>query len=235
MHLKPTVTTFSTCLTSLYTGLVTIALLKNKNPHRLTVVIIPGSRQQKLKRKPNHITTLSSPQMYIMHMLRTCTAHVLQHCLTCILYWLHIMHMMSTCTPALSNLYPWFDYISWKHGCPETTASYPTSQRQSPRTYTLQANMNLKQPPQRYVENDEMDKTKVKIQLSPAMTVCKEATGRSWAAWVPPAEASRPGFDCKQLITFHSPLICLVTSKYLSSGHNRHHWCRKWMNAKSDL
>lgn len=93
------------------------SLLKNKNPHRLTVVIISGSRQQTLKRKPNHITTLSTPQMYIMHML-------------------------STCTPAVFNLYPWFDYISWKHGCPETAASYPTSQRQSPRTYTLQANMN---------------------------------------------------------------------------------------------
>lgn len=56
------------------------SFVKNKNPHRLTVVIISGSRQQKLKRKPNHITTLSTPQMYC-----TCWAHVLQQCLTCIL------------------------------------------------------------------------------------------------------------------------------------------------------
>ena len=156
---------------------------------------------------------LSTWWAHELHIPCTWWAHVLHRLST---WWAHVLHMLSTCTPALSNLYPWFDYISWKHGRPETTASYPTSQRQSPRTYTLQANMNWNNKHKgifkmmRWTSRSE----------NPAITrvdCMQGATGCSWEAWVAPAEASGPGFDCKQLVTFHSPLICLVTLKYLSS------------------
>ena len=177
------------------------------------MVIILGSRQQKLKRKPNHITTLSTPQMYIMHMLSTCTAHVLQQCLTCIL----------DLTTSVGNM---------------------AVQKQQPAIPP--ANVSRHGPihcKQTWIETTSTKvcwkwwdgQVKVKIQLSLLINCKQGATGRSWESWMAPAEASGPGFDCKQLVTFHSPFICLVTLKYRNLQlrqmfqDNKHHWCRKWM------